>query len=67
MVQGVLAPILTDEGIHWEERTGGKLDIPTTARDATSLRIEGLVLIEPGSGEPLSGRRSLQRRRWPMP
>ena len=43
MVQGgVLSPILTEHGIHWEERTGGKLDIPTTARDATSLRIDGL-------------------------
>ena len=45
MVQGgVLAPILTDEGIVWEERIGGKLDIPTTARDATGLRIDGLSL-----------------------
>jgi len=43
MVQGgVLAPVVTEEGVVWEERSEGKLSIPTTARDAIGLRIDGL-------------------------
>jgi len=47
MVQGgVLSPIVTDEGVVWEERSGDKLSIPVTARDAISLRIDGLSVVQ---------------------
>jgi serine/threonine protein kinase/tetratricopeptide (TPR) repeat protein len=45
MVQGgVLSPVVTQEGVVWEERAEGALSIPATAKEAIGLRIDGLAL-----------------------
>jgi tetratricopeptide (TPR) repeat protein len=45
MVQGgVLSPVVTQQGVVWEERAEGKLSIPATAKEAIGLRIDGLSL-----------------------
>lgn len=55
MVQGgVLSPIITHEGVVWEERADGELSIPSTAKQAIGLRIDGLTLPQTRLLEALS-------------